>query len=437
MSRPRLTAPRRAIFVLALLGALALAGGVGTGHASAVTTPKPLILSLAASTPDGQPLAASGARVVVSVRVRNAKSCSFFAQHLPSSSLYLVRTVNCASGHASVTMPPIANPYSKTVRLTYVVRVRGAGARSVQRSVTVTEAGTVTNQPAPTPTPTPAPPPTLQIVSVSVSPNTVPTSGGTVTVTVRAQGAVTCTFGGENVTPLPLPCSSGTAGITLTLPANTGPTLTYTYYVTAQDANGVVTPQRTYMVTQQGLPLPPSLQGYLDVCTPGPDCYFGPIYASYPDYGNAAPTGLGDCTFAAAADWERIVLHATPDPTVIGYEFGAAGGTASGGLTHNALFTYWMQQGIAGIRAIGFNRYYSDKTNVENGVRSYGAMLVELRFVAGTGFAQYVIPTDSGHMAVVDGFTPTGPLVVSWGQTLQMTWDQWNAEVTGMWGVAT
>jgi hypothetical protein len=434
MSRPRLTAPRRPIFMLAVLGALA--GGVGTGHVSAATTPKPLILSLRSTTSGGQPLAASGARVVVSVRVRNAKSCSFFAQHLPFSSLYLVRTVSCASGHATVTMPPIANPYGKTVRLTYVVRVRGAGARSVQRSVTVTEAGTVTSQPAPTPPPTPAPPPTLQVVSVSVS-GTVPTSGGTVTVTVRAQGAVTCTFGGEDLTPLPLPCSSGTAVITLTLPANTGPTVTHTYYVTAQDANGVVTPQRSYTVTQQGLPLPPYLVGYLDVCTPGPDCYYGPLYASYPDYGNVAPAGLGDCTFAAAADWEQIVHGASPDPTVIGYEFAAAGGTATGGLTAQALFTYWIQQGIAGIRATGFPRYFTDQTNVENGVRSYGAMLVELQFVAGTGFGQYTIQDDSRHMAVVDGFTPEGPLVVTWGQTLQLTWDQWNAEVVNMYGVAT
>jgi len=38
------------------------------------------------------------------------------------------------------------------------------------------------------------------------------------------------------------------------------------------------------------------------------------------------------------------------------------------------------------------------------------------------------------HMAVVDGFTPEGPLVVSWGQTLQMTWAQWNTEVVNIWG---
>jgi hypothetical protein len=36
---------------------------------------------------------------------------------------------------------------------------------------------------------------------------------------------------------------------------------------------------------------------------------------------------------------------------------------------------------------------------------------------------------------VVDGYTPEGPLVVSWGKTIQMSWDQWNAEVVDMWGI--
>jgi hypothetical protein len=425
---------RRWQIVVALTVTAAGICGVANAVASPSAVTRPLILSLVASP---RTTAAAGAPVVVTVRVRNAKSCSFYAQRAAFSSLYIVRTVSCASGRASVTMPRVANASNLQVQLSYVVRVRGAGPRSVHRSVTVSEAAGTATQPGPSPAPTPAPALSLQLVSVSVSPPVVPASGGAVTVTVRVQGAVTCTFGADGVTPLVEPCSSGTAAVTLTFVANNGPTTTHNYYVTAQDASGAITPQRSFAVIQQGLPLPPSLQGYLDACSPGPDCFYGPIYASYPDYGNVAPTGLGDCTFAAAADWEQIVMHATLDPTVIGCEFGAAGGTATGGLSHNALFAYWLQQGIAGIRATGFNRYFTDKTNVENGVRDYGAMLVELQFVAGTGFAQYVIPTDAGHMAVVDGFTPTGPLVVTWGQTLQMTWDQWNAEVTGMWGVAT
>jgi hypothetical protein len=41
------------------------------------------------------------------------------------------------------------------------------------------------------------------------------------------------------------------------------------------------------------------------------------------------------------------------------------------------------------------------------------------------------------HVAVVVGFTPVGPLVVSWGETLQMTWEQWRSEIAGMWAIET
>jgi hypothetical protein len=151
--------------------------------------------------------------------------------------------------------------------------------------------------------------------------------------------------------------------------------------------------------------------------------------------GNTAPQVLGDCTFAAAANWEQIVLGLHPDPTVIGFEFADAGGTEHGGLPQNSLWTYWQQHGIAGVRLTGLSRFYTDQTSVENAVRSYGALIAELRFVQNTGFAQYTVAA-GGHDVVVDGFTPEGPLVVSWGQTLQMTWAQWNSEVVGMWGVA-
>jgi hypothetical protein len=172
----------------------------------------------------------------------------------------------------------------------------------------------------------------------------------------------------------------------------------------------------------------------LDACAPGPSCFYGPIYNNYQTWGNTAPADLGDCTFAAAANWEQIVLHLSPNPTVIGYEFSQAGGTATG-LAQDSLFSYWEQQGIAGVVASGFNSYYTDQTDVENGVRDYGALIVELNFIQGTYFGQYQMDAGS-HDALVDGFTPEGPLVVSWGQTLQMTWAQWTAEVVGMWGVS-
>jgi hypothetical protein len=73
---------------------------------------------------------------------------------------------------------------------------------------------------------------------------------------------------------------------------------------------------------------------------------------------------------------------------------------------------------------------------VENAVRDFGALVVELEFKPNYGFAQYTFPTTASHDAVVIGFTPAGPLVVTWGETVQMSWKQWNDEIVGMWGIA-
>jgi hypothetical protein len=169
-------------------------------------------------------------------------------------------------------------------------------------------------------------------------------------------------------------------------------------------------------------------------CSEGPGCDYGPINERYPTYGNVAPAALGDCTFAAAADWEQIVLGIVPNPAVIGYEFGEAQGPGRG-LSQTAFFDYWREDGIGGVVATGFERFRPSVTDVENGVRDYGAMLVSLRFSTGDGFAYRTVPAGT-HELVVDGFTPMGPLVVTWGRTWQMTWEQWDDEVTGMWGVS-
>jgi len=58
-----------------------------------------------------------------------------------------------------------------------------------------------------------------------------------------------------------------------------------------------------------------------------------------------------------------------------------------------------------------------------------------LNFTKGQNFAGVTLPDSSYHWVVVDGYTPEGPLVATWGKTLQMTWQQWNLEVVSMWGI--
>ena len=174
--------------------------------------------------------------------------------------------------------------------------------------------------------------------------------------------------------------------------------------------------------------------GQIDKCDPiDSNCYPGPTYETFPAYGNT-DAALGDCTFAAAADWEQLNLGIHPDQTTIGYEFHEAGGSETNGLDVNTFFSYWKNHGIAGVVAKKVSSYYTDQIDVENGIRDYGELLAELSFSPGQNIAG--LPASGGkHMLVVDGFTPQGPVVVTWGTTLQMTWQQWNLEVVGMWGI--
>jgi hypothetical protein len=266
---------------------------------------------------------------------------------------------------------------------------------------------------------------------VSASPDLLPASGGKVTVTARVQNAASCSFGGEGVSAQPVACSSGSVAATITFGANSGAEIVHTYSVTAQSADGATSASSSFTVTQEAAR---SLD-YLDVCTPGPGCDYGPVNASYQDYGNIPPLDLGDCTFAAAANWEQIVLGLHPDPALIEAEFAAAGGPSANGLPLTALWAYWERRGIDGAVLTGLSPFTTGRTAVENGVRDYGAMIVEFRFADNDHFAEYAV-RPGRHLAVVDGFTPKGPLVVSWGQTLQMSWQQWHAEVVGMWGIA-
>lgn len=174
----------------------------------------------------------------------------------------------------------------------------------------------------------------------------------------------------------------------------------------------------------------------LDVCRAGPQCDYGAIYERFRAWGNVAPESLGDCTFAAAANWEQIVLHLHAQPAAIRDEFEQAGGSRRAGLAQSSLWAYWQDHGIAGVVLASFHRYELDRTDVEDAVRTYTALVVELSFKTHHRIAQFVV-SSALHDAVVDGFTPAGPLVVSWGRTLQMTWREWEQEALEIWRIET
>ena len=177
---------------------------------------------------------------------------------------------------------------------------------------------------------------------------------------------------------------------------------------------------------------PTSVDG---ACTPGPDCLLPASGQTFATYNNIGTSPIADCTFAAAADWEQIVRHATPDEAQVIAQFEAAGGDDERGMSLGAYFGYWQSHGIGGILAQSFGTVALDKTSLENAVRANTAVLAGFQFRDGDVFGPYTL-SFGAHMTVVDGFTPTGPLVVTWGQTLQITWAQWAGEAFGAWTVS-
>lgn len=168
-------------------------------------------------------------------------------------------------------------------------------------------------------------------------------------------------------------------------------------------------------------------------------CNPGPGGLKFPTYGNVVPTGIGDCTFAAVANWEEVVLGTVPDNALIQSEFADAGGTPNVGLTNGQVFGYWQSKGIGGTLLNAALPFYTDPPHLMKAIddSNVRAVIASLNLPKGQNFAGVTMQDSSYHWVVVDGYTPQGPLVATWGMTLQMTWQQWNLEVVSMWGITT
>lgn len=184
-------------------------------------------------------------------------------------------------------------------------------------------------------------------------------------------------------------------------------------------------------IANSGIPV--TCKKELDICNPGP------AIRSFPNFGNSAPEGIGDCTFAAVANWELVTLGLKADPDLIKAQFNAAGGTYNLGLTTDQVFNYWKVFGIAGIFATQVITLPTDPTTLKRSIDDSGtrAVIASLSLIKNQNFAGTSNPNASYHWVVVVGYTPQGPLVVTWGQTMQMTWQQWNLESVTMWKIST
>lgn len=273
-------------------------------------------------------------------------------------------------------------------------------------------------------------------LSFTVQPARLSSAGGWVTFRAKVHNAVSCTLEGAVGRKRTIGCGSGRILIRELVPPNRGKLPEdYFPHIEAHHGRSNRRSPDVQIEVASDLPQAPHVID-LDECSAGPECDYGYAYETFKTWGNSAPEALGDCTFAAAANWEQVINKWVPFEADLGYQFAQAGGTAIGGLSVGRLFSYWQKYTIGGARLTAWERFTPSKSNVLNGVREYGALLAELDFLQNDYFAQYQVSAGR-HTVVVIGFTPEGPLVASWGEALQMTWEQWEDEATNTWALET
>lgn len=151
----------------------------------------------------------------------------------------------------------------------------------------------------------------------------------------------------------------------------------------------------------------------------------------WPHWGNDT---IGDCSFAAAADW-LIMQGARPTEAQLVQDFHAAGGSDTEGLTATALSAYWSTTGIAGVRAsltptgqvargtIAMIRLYVGEQLQPLPFRSAGMTVIP---------GAMTIEAAGLHFVLVTAVTGAGPQVVTWGRVIQLTWAQWTTTALEM-----
>ena len=170
----------------------------------------------------------------------------------------------------------------------------------------------------------------------------------------------------------------------------------------------------------------------------GKSCHIGSSLDTTSTYGNEGANGVKDCTFAAVANWEHVVLGLKPDPVEINAEFATSGGLDAG-LTNDQVFNYWSEIGIGGVQLKEAIPIFLDPLSVQSTVSNpaYKAIIAQLYFADGQNFAGFKLKGAFYHWVVISGFTPTGPLAMTSGVTVQMTWQQWNVEAVTAWIITT
>ena len=473
------TAPARRTVALALVARNGSFASRGRFYITLAATPKPEVLSVRAL--PGY-LWDRGGQVTVVGRVEHAKSCQL--RLLSRQSFQVVYshdpTDACRDGTytAHVTIGPNQTPVQRSVAFELVAR-NGASVFSgrfyvqlaphVVRTVTVSPtttappAATTTIPPATTTTLTPAatttlPPaattttvPPAEVTTISVSLSLSPSAANpstSLTGDYTATANATCGYSDGSSGPCDLPAGTitwealgGDAGGNFMYPSTTfsGCTsqvagtsdtsqctinwntygdqwlsATYTSSPSSQLGSQLVVPQT----------LPVQIAAPVDLAAGN----------SYDTYDNTGPQGIGDCMMAAAADWIETTFETAPSSQGVVSDFWAAenefNGGADVGLTSSQLFTYWQSNAIGGYMLTGVDPISA--SDVESELSSHYVLFATVNLPSGYPLGD---GQGGGHGWILVGYSSFGPMVVSWGQEVQISWADFDAWTTGVWAL--
>ena len=155
---------------------------------------------------------------------------------------------------------------------------------------------------------------------------------------------------------------------------------------------------------------------------------------TYSAYDNAGPSAIGDCSMAAAADWIETTFGTTPSDQEIVSDYWAAEGEfndgADVGLTPDYLFDYWQADGIGGTTLTGVDAISA--ADVKSELSERYVLLSQVTLPSG-----YPLGDGEGasHFWIVVGYSDYGPMVVTWGQEVQISWADFDDWTTGIWGI--
>ena len=171
--------------------------------------------------------------------------------------------------------------------------------------------------------------------------------------------------------------------------------------------------------------------------TPPPVCDWGSKVLAW---GMLANDTLGDCTCASAGHmlmaWtseDSVEFIPTDAQTIAAYSaitgYNPKNGTNDNGAVELDVLNYWRKKGIAGKKILAYVKLEPGPDHLKTACFLFGGVYigVSLPTEAQNQKVWNVTPGETpgswgGHAVPVVGYNAVGPVVVTWGETKQMTW---------------